>query len=263
MKRLLKELLLVSLILFAGCEKEPKSDDYIAKVENTYLLKQELVGMDSNFVRNYVEIWIRNNLLYEEALSRGYEPDEKIERMVEEFRRSLVVKKFLQNEIMKEAEKITDEEIKEFYERHQDEFILDRPIVKIGYIKLKSRGDAIALRSKLIPPKNFQKIIDGLSTEPGVVEIVKERYYDQFNIPSSDLWRVAWNLNRGETSFPIRSGENYFLIYLYDKKEAGNKADFEFVADVVKERAIVEKQNLMLDSLISNLKRKYNYEVKW
>ncbi len=263
MKKLSRGLLLVSLILLVGCEKKTKDNDYIARVGNIYLYKQELVGMDSNFVRNYVETWIRNNLLYEEALNKGYKPDEKIERMVEEFRRSLVVKNFLQNEIMKEAEKITDEEVKEFYQYHQDEFILDRPIVKIGYIKLKTRSDAIALRNKLVPLKNFQDIVDGLSIEPGVVEIVKERYYDQFNIPSSDLWRIAWNLNKGEISFPIKSGEYYFLLYLYDKKEAGSKADFEFVADIVRERAIIEKQNLMLDSLISDLKRKYNYEIKW
>jgi len=35
------------------------------------------------------------------------------------------------------------------------------------------------------------------------------------------------------------------------------------VAEDVKRRAIVEKQNRLLDSLISNLRKKYNYEVKW
>lgn len=255
--------MLISLILLVGCGKKPNGDDYVARVGNNYLFKQDLVGMDSSFVRNYVEIWVNNNLLYEEALSKGYESDEKIERMVEEFKKSLVVKKFLQNEIAKVAEEITDEEVKAFYQQHQGEFILDRPIVKIGYIKLSSRSEAISLRNKIISLRNFSGIVEDLSGEPGVIEIVKERYFDQFNIPSSELWRVAWNLNRDEISFPIRSGEYYFLIYLYDKKEAGNKADFEFVADVVRERAIVERQNLMLDSLILNLKRKYHYEIRW
>jgi len=263
MKRHLRRLLIVSLILFAGCAKKVKDEDYIARVEDEYLPKRELAGIDSGFVKNYIDVWVNNNLIYKEALEKGYKSDEKIEWMVNEFRKSLVIKKFLQNEIMRKAEEISDEEVREFYQKHQNEFILDRPVVKVGYIKLNSRDEAIALRNKILRDGGFQRTVDGLSAESGVVEVVKMRYFDQLSIPSSEMWRIAWNLKGGEVSFPVRLGEHYFLIYLYDKKEAGGVADFEFVIDAVKERAIVEKQNLLLDSLISNLKRKYRYEVKW
>ncbi len=263
MKKHLKKLSIVSFILILSCGKNVNKKDYIARVENEYLLKQEVAGMDSNFVRSYIDVWVRNNLIYNEAIQKGYKSDERIERMVDEFRKSLIVKNFLQNEILKNAENISDEELRQFYEKHQDEFILDRQVVKIGYVKLNSRTEANSLRSKLQRVKDFKSAIANLSNEPGVVEIVQERYYDQFNIPFPELWRVVWNLNRGEISFPVKSGENYFLIYLYDKKDVGSKADFELVEDVVRERAIVERENLLLDSLVSKLKRKYHYEVKW
>ncbi|CUT04100.1 peptidyl-prolyl cis-trans isomerase [Candidatus Chrysopegis kryptomonas] len=263
MKKHLKKLLIVSLILVFACGKKVKENDYVARVEDEYLLKQDVAGLDSNFVKNYIDIWVKNNLIYQEAIERGYKSDEKIEQMVNEFRKSLIVKNFLQNEILKNAEKISDDEVKKFYEKHQDEFILDKQVVKIGYVKLSSRNEASVLRNKLQRAKDFQSAVADLSSEVGVVEIVPMRYYDQFNIPFPELWRVIWNLNKGEISFPVKSGENYFLIYLYDKKDIGSKADFEIVSDAVRERAIVEKQNLLLDSLISNLKRKYHYEVKW
>lgn len=263
MRNRLKRLLIVSLILLTGCSKKTINDDYVARVKNEYLLRQELAGMDSNFVRSYIDEWVNNNLLYVEAIERGYGKSDKIERIVNEFRKSLVVNTFIQSEIISRAMNISDEEVMEFYQKHQDEFILDRPVVKIGYIKSLSRTDAVALRSKILKEKDFKTAVENLSKEQGVVEIVVLRYFDQFNIPSSDLWRVAWGLNKGEISFPVRSGDGYFLIYLYDKKEAGSKADFDLIADDVRERAIVHRQNLLLDSLITELKRKYHYEVKW
>lgn len=264
MKKHLKKLSIVSLIfLLVSCSKKAADKDYIARVESEYLLKSDLAGLDSNFVKSYIDEWISNNLLYIEAIEKGYKANDKIERMVNEFRKSLIIKNFIQNEILRKAMEISDEEVREFYQRHKSEFILDRPFVKIGYIKFSSRADASALRNKILKEKNFKSAIEGLSKEQGIIEIIPERYYDQFSIPSAELWRVSWNLNKNEISFPVRAGDNYFLIYLYEKKEAGSEADFELVAENARERAIVEKQNLLLDSLISSLKRKYYYEVKW
>lgn len=259
----MKKLLIVSLVLLVSCAKKTTNDDYIARVKNEYLLRRDLVGMDSNFVRGYVDEWVNNNLLYVEAIERGYGTNDKIERMVNDFRKSLVINSFIQNEIISKAVKISDDEVMEFYQKHQDEFILDRPVVKIGYVKSLSRTDAVALRSKILRSKDFKTAVEDLSKEQGVVEVVISQYFDQFSMPSTELWRVAWSLNKGEISFPVRAGDGYFLIYLYDKKEAGSKADFELIADDVRERAIIDKQNRLIDSLITELKRKYHYEVKW
>ncbi len=265
MKKRLKKLLIVSLVfVIFGCSKKTEDEDYIARVDGEYLLRSDVAGLDSNFVRSYIEKWVINNLIYMEALERGYDKkDEKIERMVNEFRKSLIVNRFVQGEIMKKALDLSDGEVREFYQKHRDEFILDRPFVKVGYVKLNSRTDASILRSKIARARSFKDVISGLISESSVLEIVESRYFDQFSIPSPELWKVAWNLNPGEVSFPVKSGDGYFLIYLYDKIEPGKTADFEIVAEDVKQRAIVDKQNRLLDSLISNLRKKYNYEVKW
>lgn len=262
-KRLRKLLVVSSLFALIGCAQESTEKDYIARVEDEYLLKSDLVGLDSNFVKGYVTEWVNNNLLYIEATKRGFKANDRIERIVHEFRKSLIVEDFIQNEILPKAMEVSNEDIKKFYERHQDEFILDRPFIKIGYVKVSSRTDAVNVRNKILKAKDFKTAIKTLVGEPSIVETVSERYYDQFSIPSMEIWRIAWNLNKGEVSFPIKSGDSYFLIYLYEKKEAGSKADFELVAEEVKERVIIEKQNHLLDSLITTLKRKYEYEVKW
>ncbi|WP_181180315.1 peptidylprolyl isomerase [Candidatus Thermokryptus mobilis] len=261
----MKRLLIVSLLAMVfGCSKKTGNEDYIARVDGEYLLRRDVAGLDSSFVRNYIDKWIINNLIYKEALERGYDKkDEKIERMVNEFRKSLIINKFVQDEIVRKASSLSDDEVREFYQKHKDEFILDRPFVKIGYVKLKSRTDASILRGRITRTRNFKEAISGLISESSVLEIVESRYFDQLSISSSDLWKVAWNLSPGEVSFPVRSGDSYFLIYLYDKIEPGESADFELVADDVKQRAIVEKQNRLLDSLVSNLRKKYNYEVRW
>jgi hypothetical protein len=105
MKKHLKKLLIVSLLAMVfGCSKKTGNEDYIARVDGEYLLKRDVAGLDSNFVRSYIDKWVINNLIYMEALERGYDKkDDKIERMVNEFRKSLIVNRFVQDEIAKKA----------------------------------------------------------------------------------------------------------------------------------------------------------------
>ena len=257
-------MLLAISFLFLSCARKGKPVDYIARVDDEYLTESDLKGVDTAIVESYVRNWVNNNLLYLEAKERGYGSDPEIDREVEEFRKSLVVRKFLEKEVYGKKFNFSEDEMKKYYEKHKGEFILDEPVLRMGYVRLNSRRSADKLRRVIRRTGSFSRGVKEFiaSNNSSVIEIVKSKYFYRHTTPTPEIWDVADKMEKGEVSFPIKVGYDYYILYLYEKKSKGDTADFELVKDEVRARMRVEKQNKMLDSLIAKLKRKYIYEIR-
>ena len=115
-------------------------DEMIARVGTTYLYRSELAtsmpsGMakpDSiNYSQAFISKWIIGQLKQQEAEKLFSQSESDIDRLVEEYRRSLLVhrldKHFLEAEPCAE---ITDKEIAAYYNSHKSDFRISQPMVK-------------------------------------------------------------------------------------------------------------------------------------
>ncbi len=139
--------LLSLLIMFAGCQKKDKikagNDKPVAKVYDKYLMMNELKkaipdnlsAEDSAYeAENYINKWIKEQLLVH--LAENYLTDEKkdIERKVEAFRRSLLIHTLKSKIIAEKLDTvIKPEQMRQYYEAHKQDFILTEPVVQ-GYL---------------------------------------------------------------------------------------------------------------------------------
>ena len=143
MRRLVDILLFVALLGVTSCRELPDylvGDDTIARVGRNELtladmadvMPSNLQGEDSVvFVKQYVDKWIVRQLKVEEAdrLFSGSEKD--IERLVEDYRQSLLTGKVDQYYVDEQmGGDFTDEDIAEYYNTHKSDFTLDRTLVK-------------------------------------------------------------------------------------------------------------------------------------
>ncbi len=143
MRRLVDILLFVALLGVTSCRELPDylvGDDTIARVGRNELtmadmadvLPANLKGEDSVvFVKQYVDKWIVKQLKVEEAdrLFSGSEKD--IERLVEDYRQTLLTNRVDQYYVEQQMESdFTDEDIAEYYNTHKSDFVLDRTLVK-------------------------------------------------------------------------------------------------------------------------------------
>ncbi|MBO5398634.1 MAG: peptidyl-prolyl cis-trans isomerase [Alistipes sp.] len=143
MRRLIHILAFVALLATVSCRELPDylvGDDTVARVGRDELTIHEiaeavpanLTGNDSlSFAKQYVDRWIIRQLKVEEAdrLFSGSEKD--IERMVEEYRTSLLNSRVDQYYVDQQgAGDFTDEDIAEYYNTHKSDFTLDRTLVK-------------------------------------------------------------------------------------------------------------------------------------
>ena len=144
MRRLVKISLLAAVTAtVVACRELPDylvSDATIARVGRKELksgdiaeaIPSNLTGADSvSFVKLYVDKWLVRQLKLEEAdrLFSGSERD--IEKMVEDYRQSLLMRKVDQHYVDEQMNTdFTDKDIADYYNTHKSDFILDRTLVK-------------------------------------------------------------------------------------------------------------------------------------
>ena len=143
MRRLVKILLAVATLTTVSCRELPDylvSDDTIARVgrnelsinEIDNLMPSNLKGEDSvTYVKQYVDRWIVRQLKVEEADRLFSSSEREIDRLVEEYRQTLLSSRVDQHYVEEQSVgDVTDEDIAEYYNTHKSDFVLDRTLVK-------------------------------------------------------------------------------------------------------------------------------------
>ena len=102
------------------------------------VIPQGLTGGDSAaYVKMYVDRWVRKQLKLQEAEILFSESAGDIDRMVEEYRQALLIRKLDQHYVDRSVDTVfTDDEIAAYYNAHKADFRLDRPIVKGRIVRL-------------------------------------------------------------------------------------------------------------------------------
>lgn len=134
---------LMSLLLIWGCNSmlgQKSEDEVIANVGSASLVRSELaaampsgvVAEDSiAYAERYITKWIVEQLKQREAEKLFSESEDDIEKMVEEYRRSLLVHRLDRHYL--EAEpcgEINDEDMMTYYKENKSNFRLSEPMVK-------------------------------------------------------------------------------------------------------------------------------------
>ena len=131
------------VLLLAGCRELPRyftSDTTIARAGGKELkirdvrsvVPQGLTGDDSAaFMRVFVDRWVVKQLKLQEAETLFSSSAADIDKMVEEYRQALLIRKLDQHYVDRSIDTVfTDDEIAAYYNAHKADFKLDRPIVK-------------------------------------------------------------------------------------------------------------------------------------
>ncbi len=143
-----KILILCIAVTVTSCHSLPTyfaGDNAVAKVGNRVLERSEVEQiMPHNlsqedslaFVDMYVDKWVKKQLKLREAELMFSSSAEDIESMVEDYRQSLLIRKLDQQLVDHTIDTMfTEATLYEYYKTHQDEFRIDRTIVKGRVVK--------------------------------------------------------------------------------------------------------------------------------
>ena len=182
---------LLPFLLLSCAETDHKGKTPVAEVDGTFVYMEDLrgnvahlpAGIDSaEVVGNFVKERIEDILLYDKAKENISDGGE-IDRLVEEYRESLVVNEYL-SEIVKQKfnDTVSWRSITDFYENNRGLFVLSVPYMKGIYLKIPKSDKNIGNVRKWMRMKN--------SDDRDMIENVSIRNAAEY-LYFMDEWRRA------------------------------------------------------------------------
>jgi parvulin-like peptidyl-prolyl isomerase len=268
MKRGLLLLLAVLIcVSYFGCDKNGTEGTVIARVNKSSFTLEELEEQIPPFMtvpperkKDFVDEWISTEVVYQEALKKGLNKDQKVKRQMD-----LLVKQYLANELLQRRLEnegdVTDFEVKEYYQEHERDF---NSQIKIAHILLSTEAEAKKIHDKLKAGEDFITLartfsLDSVTAPNGGLIIDptgKPRYFtfgEMFDTPEFE--KAAFGIDRiGGYSDIVSTDFGFHIIKLVDRKPTREKVKLEDVAAPIKEYLRSIKQKSVMDSWLDSLK---------
>lgn len=237
---MLKSIILASMItLLSACndfnhlenqknEKSEKSpnDKIVVKIGSDYITRQQLLDSISKLplkqkiliqsspkkMNKYIESYINKEVLYREALTRGFSERENIKKSIEEYRKKVLIKS-LTDEILKRE--ISDKEIEQYYGANREKY-KTALVTQVSVIpKNKENLNADELENLL---KNIRTQLekDGSMDDFKKNNLYSVKIRESFEINKDKYNKIladtVFNMNIGEVSEPVKLNNSYIIF---------------------------------------------------
>ncbi|NNC94607.1 MAG: hypothetical protein HKN92_03525 [Chitinophagales bacterium] len=254
--------LFTSCSLFNKNEQEQKGK-ILAQVGDRYLYLKDIgeivnPSMDNDsadIINNYINIWVKRQLLLLKAEEQLPEEINEIEKKVQDYKESLIIYRFEQELIKQKLDTvISSDAISAYYEQYKNNFILEFDVVDVSYVKLLSNS----------PTKDSvgDWFFSGSLEDLLKLEEFSSQYAVTYNLNESnwigaELFVNMISMEEGDfgdllmrkEEFKLEE-ENYSLfVKVKGKRLKGSEAPLEYVEDDIKKILLNKNKILLLDEI--------------
>ena len=259
-------LALVATVLLAGCESSTQTDPVVARVDDATLtataLADQIPGTDvtAQERRVYIDKWLQQELLYQEALDQDYGDKASVRRLIDQATRDLVVAAYLDETFEDTPIEVTAEDIEQQYHLYPERYQRKETEVHAQHILVGSQRDANSLRQALRRGESFEEKARDLSLDPEThTEGGDLGFFTASQYP--ELWEACANLSSGQISRPVSSERGYHIVRLLERKEPGTVKELVDVEQQIRVELIRERHLQRLDALITRLKDDHSWQI--
>ncbi len=253
-------LIMLSVCLHLGCRSKSQNAQIAAKAGNAVLTREELQkrmtleGLPPNRENEFIENWINEELLVQEARRQGIEKTDELKWEIEK-----VEKQYLINQLIEKtfAEKIriTDSNVSDFYEKNKTIFNVDEDEVHLLQIMTKNLADAEMTLQEIKAGKPFEQAARDRSIDP-----FRDKGGDMGFVGRNDvipeLSRIAFSLPEGSLSSILKSNQGYHILKIQKKHLKGETRDLPEVRDEISQRLRIDRERAVYYDLLYQLKNK-------
>lgn len=256
---------LAAVVLTAACGSErgrlPAGDDVLVSVGDSVLTEQavlarippRLTGKDSALMyHRVVEQWIASQLLSQSA--SDYLPDAAaIERKVEAYRRSLLVSSYM-NQAREKVRGASERQVRNYYDRHKAEMLLERPAVKGMLVKVSAGSPGVETLRRAM--QQDQPPVPGTWTGVADEDRFEDTWIDWQTVEDRIPYRfydpVAF-LTANQT-FEVEAADVVYLLRIDSWLAPGSQMPYEIarpqIVEVLELQEQARAERRMMDALL-------------
>jgi len=265
-----KFLVISLVVLVLSCNKKDNKIK-IAQVYDKYLYFEDIkdiipqdIDKDDSIiiVRNKIDIWVKKQTMLRRAELALTEKQKDIERVVQDYRASLIIEKYKQEYIKQNIDtSISDTEIEKYYNDYPESFKINEEIVKALFFKILLKSDSLDNFKKAFFSNNEEKLI--LSSESEDIQFYD---YSKKWVEISAVFNLLPNVITDAESvlklskkFQTRDEEYLYFVIFEDYKLKGDAIPLKLASERIK----IILLNKRKTNLISNLEKSiYHSDLK-
>ena len=244
-------LLLVSLFFCISCTEkhDHRGKTPLVEVNGTFLYKEDLqsvlpAGLTKDdsllFAEHYIRTWVEDLLLYEKA-QNNIPDNEEIDRLVENYRKALIMHTYQEELIGQRLTKdIPEQEIAEYYEKNKELFKLDRPLVKGLFIKVPLIAPQLTNVRKWYKSE-AQEAVEHLEKYSFQNAVKYEYFYDKWVSLADILDLIPLKTDSPEEYInknrhvELKDTAFYYFLNVSDYRAVGEQEPYEFAMPEAKD----------------------------
>lgn len=182
---------------------------------------------------NIVDAWVTNMVLSEIAEKNIIDMG-RIERMVESYRNSLIIKEYMSSMAKSKEKTLNEEKIKEYYDKHPEEFILRQPLIRGAFLKVaeSESGDIDHLRKWMtdFSSKSIDNIENYGLKQASAYEYFPNEWHDWNEIAELIPYRFydADAFVSSTKDFETMADGSVYLLHISDFLPSGSQAPYDY-----------------------------------
>ena len=252
-------LLLAFVCIFSACRPEItlKDNDVLVKVHGNSLYRSEvekiipsnLSSADSFLIaENYIEKWIKDVLTFEVAKRNIGKEEEDINRLVEEYRRSLLRHRYQEYMIRSRlTAEIRETDKLAYYEENTHRFILEKNLIKGLFLIIPAESPGLADVKKWYKsadPEDLENIEKYSIQNATIYDYFYDRWIDFDEISDKIPIQISNKPQylRANRTVEVSDSSYCYLLNISEYLLTGNIAPYEYVDIEIREMMINKRR---------------------
>lgn len=243
-------------------------DDAVAVAGSETLYRRDLESVipkglssedSTRLALQYINTWASDRVFLSIAEKQLPKAEKDVTKELEEYRKSLLKYRYEQLYVNQRLDTaVTDDLIEEYYQSHQDKFVLERPVVKARYLRILSDSPIIEpMRKKMSSDK-----VDDLVEADSLAYSSAMKYTDWQNrwIDAGTLarefgtdWKTMLSNRKGNWINQTDTTGITHMAYVAEMVSAGQVAPLEYTAGKIKDIILSSRKQALINGLERDL----------
>lgn len=270
------QLLLVALCLgiclLAGCQQQATPDAFVARVGEAYLTDEEISAALDHLAsqldttearRQFIDQWVTNELLYQEALRRNMRDQPGVQRRLAESERAVLIDALVSQLFLEEEASGTPAEIRAYYERNKEQLRLREPFVRVRYLYSAVPDSAQRARqllqeatSRAVADSVWLLLVDRFAEDAELSHTLGSNYFPESRLfmEQPRLHERMQQLQPGQIAPLIEINGQTHLLQLAARVPAGSLPELAWVEDQVRRQLTIDRRKQMYERQVQRLR---------
>ena len=258
--------LLLAVLSLVACNPNVStgSGEVLVRVYDRYLYTSDLEGVvppgtsarDSlTMVRTFIQNWVDKELIVRKAEENLPEELQDFSRQIEEYRNSLIIFEYEKMLVRQELDtNISMPDVREYYEQHKRNFVLEEDILELRYLVLHEDSPAMN--------KFRQYIRSAEQAGKDSLALYASKYASVFSL-LDDYWIKVEELsevvpvetyslqefNMNRQFMEVKDSVFVYMIYINDFKPVDSISPVQFVVEDIRKVILNRRKNILVKNM--------------